>query len=86
MDGGKSSTDEGTERPIENAAKRRPDFEVIEVGGDRCESLEAALAASLDEMADAMVQLIMCDLETGKLIVVDGKVKFPEGHDVGRED
>jgi hypothetical protein len=87
MDGKSAQKGYGADRgsTIEDAG-HETGFKIIESGGDRYESLEAALDAGLDEMADAMAQLIMDYLETGKLIAVDGKIKFPEGHDAGREE
>jgi hypothetical protein len=56
----------------------QPGFRIAESGGDRYESLKAALEARLDEMAYAKLQLIMSCLETGKRVVVDDKVRFRE--------
>ena len=75
MNGTSTAKEHGSEP---DDASPKPGFTITESGGDRYESLEAALEASLDEVADAMAKLILSYLETGKLIVVDGVVKFPE--------
>ena len=54
--------------------RARKAYEVQEIGGDRYPSLEAARAALLEPLPEALAAIIREKLANGELVVVDGKV------------
>ena len=59
-------------------SKPEKPYELEEIGGDRYPSLEAAQAALLEPLVDALVACIREGLAIGALVVSDGKVVFAE--------
>ena len=53
------------------------DYKVTVQGSDRYPSLEAAQAALLEPLAEALAAIIRERLASGELVVVDGKAVSP---------
>jgi hypothetical protein len=62
-------------------SKSTKEYKLTAIGGNRYPSLEAAQAAALEPVAQALAIAIRKGLEAGELVVVDGKVVIPESDD-----
>ena len=74
-----------TERANQEArtSKKKVEYKLTTIGGDCYPSLEAAQAALLEPLSQALADAVGKGLANGTLAVVDGKVVIAERDDGG---